>query len=214
MIFVLLLFVWVFFPHSFFGSGRSAGISPCLDLVGHIVAFKCSGCLNPCYFSWIAFSFGSALLQRVTVLCKSCWVWFSFTFWQQAPFHPLDGPSTLMECFVSAKDRSRRQPSPPHGAARSLDLNQLAECPVILLDEKLGTKCQLGFIFAATDALVLTPAAICWGTPTGVTVLVGTGWGQHLPLGSPQLSNSSVLHLSWSKAPPETLPATSFSCIR
>lgn len=99
--------LFVFF-HSFFGSGRSAGTSPCLDPVSHIVAFKCSGCLNPCYFSWIAFSFGSALLQRVTVLYKGCWVWFSFTFWQQAPFHPLDGPSTLLECFVSAKDRSRR----------------------------------------------------------------------------------------------------------
>lgn len=36
---------------------------------------------------------------------------------------------------------------------------------MILLDEKLGTKCQLGFIFAVAKALAPPTAPVCHGTP-------------------------------------------------
>ena len=48
----------------------------------------------------------------------------------------------------------------------SLVLSQLAERSVILLDEKLGTKYQLGFIFAVAKALGPLTGPVCRGTPT------------------------------------------------
>jgi len=39
---------------------------------------------------------------------------------------------------------------------------------VTLLDEKLGTKCQLGFIFAVSRVLGPLTAPVCCGTPTDV----------------------------------------------
>lgn len=54
--------ITVFFFLMCLGTGRPASIGPRLSPTGHIVASKLSGCLNPCYFSWTAFSSGSARL--------------------------------------------------------------------------------------------------------------------------------------------------------
>lgn len=79
------------------GAGGSDSISPRLGPTGHVVASKLSSCLNPCYFSWTAFSSGSVLLRGVAVLFKGCQAWFSFTLWQHEPSHPLEGPFPLPE---------------------------------------------------------------------------------------------------------------------
>lgn len=68
MLFLLLLDIFFMC----LGAGRSDSISPRLGPTGHVVAFKLSSCLNPCYFSWTAFSSGSALLRGVAVLFKGC----------------------------------------------------------------------------------------------------------------------------------------------
>lgn len=93
MLFLLLLDIFFMC----LGAGRSDSISPRLGPTGHVVAFKLSSCLNPCYFSWTAFSSGSALLRGVAVLFKGCRAWFSFTLWQHEPSHPLEDPFPLPE---------------------------------------------------------------------------------------------------------------------
>lgn len=63
------------------------------------------------------------------------------------------------------------RPSPSYWAACYgivLLWSQLAECSVIPLDGKLGTQCQLGFIFAVAKAIGLLTAPVCRGTPTDV----------------------------------------------
>lgn len=118
-----------------FGAGRSLNISPRRSPTSCVAASKLLGCLNSCYFNWIAFSFGSAPLHGVTVLCEGC----------QPDSHPHSGSrhlsthsGVLLLCW-SALSLWKMDPggSLPHLTGLHALPNLFVEHPLIMLDENI-----------------------------------------------------------------------------